>query len=191
MGMLKLFLGMLTIHCTPLDTALVVIIDTIYELWVTLKPVSDGDEILFPVPTASTNGFNQQQNPSQNQNQIQSQHRPQFSSQSQYQYQPQFGSQSNAQQNTPFYNASNNLPMGASHFGGRIFITVPRRRMGVPSTLNFVYTKSTAASSPVLQAFPSQDINALHVNQKQSMFDELRLMTHILYSQIYKLMQTE
>lgn len=124
----------------------------------TLKSVSDGDEILFPVPTsASTNGFDQQQNqyPSQNQNQIQSE----------YQYQPQFGSQSNAQQNTPFYNASNNLPMGASHYRGRIFITVPRRRMGVPSTLNFVYTKSTAASSPVLQAFPSQDINALHVNQ--------------------------
>lgn len=134
----------------------------------TLKPVSDGDEILFPVPaSASTNGFDQQQNqyPSQNQNQIQSQFRPQISSQSQYQYRPQFGSQSNAQQNTPFYNASNNLPMGASHYRGRIFITVPRRRMGVPSTLNFVYTKSTAASSPFLQAFPSQDINALHVNR--------------------------
>lgn len=62
------------------------------------------------------------------------------------------------------YVAYNNVPMGATHYKGKIFLTVPRRRVGVPSTLNFVYTKSTKGSSPSFKAFPSEDINRLHVN---------------------------
>lgn len=54
--------------------------------------------------------------------------------------------------------------MGATHYKGKIFITVPRRRDGTPSTLNFVYTKATKGSSPSLNAFPSEEMNALHVN---------------------------
>lgn len=56
--------------------------------------------------------------------------------------------------------------MGASHYKGRIFLTVPRRRVGVPSTLNFVYTKNAKGSSPSYKAFPSEEINELHVNIK-------------------------
>lgn len=62
------------------------------------------------------------------------------------------------------YVAYNNVPMGATHYKGKIFLTVPRRRVGVPSTLNFVYTKSTKGSNPSFKAFPSEDINRLHVN---------------------------
>lgn len=64
------------------------------------------------------------------------------------------------------YIAENNVPMGATHYKDRIFITVPRRRVGVPSTLNFVHIKSTKGSSPSLKAFPNAQINELHVKHE-------------------------
>lgn len=54
--------------------------------------------------------------------------------------------------------------MGATHYKDRIFLTVPRRRIGVPSTLNFIHTKSTKGTSPSLRAFPNVEMNQLHVN---------------------------
>lgn len=71
--------------------------------------------------------------------------------------------QQNNPSNSPNYVAHNNVPMGASHYKGRVFLTVPRRRVGVPSTLNFVYTKSTKGSSPSYKAFPNIEMNQLHV----------------------------
>lgn len=61
------------------------------------------------------------------------------------------------------YIAYNNVPMGVTHFRGRLFITMPRRRPGIPSTLNYVHTKSTKGSSPSMRPYPSIEINQLHV----------------------------
>lgn len=79
------------------------------------------------------------------------------------QFDQQQNTQQNNQQNSQNYIAHNNVPMGASHYKGRIFLTVPRRRVGVPSTLNFVHTKSTKGSSPSYKAFPNVEMNELHV----------------------------
>lgn len=76
---------------------------------------------------------------------------------------PQQNAQQNVQQNSANYIATNNVPMGAAHYKGRIFLTVPRRRVGVPSTLNFVHTRSAKGSSPSYRAFPSAQMNELHV----------------------------
>lgn len=74
--------------------------------------------------------------------------------------------QSNRQQLTDSYEyiPYNNVPMGASRYGDRIFVTVPRRRPGVPSTLNVISTKSTKGSSPSYKPFPNVETNRLHVN---------------------------
>lgn len=55
----------------------------------------------------------------------------------------------------------NNVPMGVTHYHDRIFITVPRRRPGIPSTLNYVSTKAPAGSSPLLRPYPSYQMNEL------------------------------
>lgn len=63
------------------------------------------------------------------------------------------------------YIAGNNVPMGVSHHRNRLFITVPRRRPGVPATLSFVYTKNTSGNvSPSLIPFPSLQMNEVHVS---------------------------
>lgn len=54
--------------------------------------------------------------------------------------------------------------MGTTHFKGRLFVTVPRRRPGIPSTLNYILTKSTRGSSPSFRSFPDFETNELHVN---------------------------
>lgn len=63
------------------------------------------------------------------------------------------------------YVAYNNVPMGTTHFKGRLFVTVPRRRPGIPSTLNYILTKSTRGSSPSFRAYPDFATNELHVNE--------------------------
>lgn len=54
--------------------------------------------------------------------------------------------------------------MGATHYNGHLIVTVPRRRVGIPSTLNYISTKSTKGSSPSFRAFPDQKTNDLHVS---------------------------
>lgn len=50
--------------------------------------------------------------------------------------------------------------MGASHYRGRLFVTVPRRRNGIPSTLNFInITAEGTEKSPKLRAYPSFEQN--------------------------------
>lgn len=63
------------------------------------------------------------------------------------------------------YVAYNNVPMGANHHNGRLFITVPRRRPGIPATLNFVSTKSTKGTGPSLRPYPDISTNELHVRK--------------------------
>lgn len=65
------------------------------------------------------------------------------------------------------YIAYNNLPMGLRHHppSQRIFITLPRRRTGMPATLAFVMANGARGSSPSLQAYPSFRANELHVRE--------------------------
>lgn len=58
----------------------------------------------------------------------------------------------------------NNFPMGVVHHGNRLFIGLPRRRVGMPATLAFVSTNGSRGSSPSLQAFPDFRTNQLHVS---------------------------
>lgn len=61
------------------------------------------------------------------------------------------------------FNAYNNIPMGATHHKGRVFIAVPRRRPGVPATLNVInVNKQKGGKSPPLTAYPEYIINQLH-----------------------------
>lgn len=52
--------------------------------------------------------------------------------------------------------------MGLTHYRDKLFITVPRRRPGVPATLNYVSIKHAASSSPSLRAYPSYRVNELN-----------------------------
>lgn len=61
------------------------------------------------------------------------------------------------------YIAANNLPMGVLHHKNRIFITLPRRRRGMPATLTYVSANGARGSSPSLQAYPNFRTNELHV----------------------------
>ncbi|KFB38229.1 AGAP003096-PA-like protein [Anopheles sinensis] len=56
-----------------------------------------------------------------------------------------------------------NLPMGVTHHKGRLFVTVPRRRTGIPSTLNVIVLDQVPAGekSPRLTAYPELITNEL------------------------------
>ncbi|XP_055850347.1 uncharacterized protein LOC129914921 [Episyrphus balteatus] len=56
----------------------------------------------------------------------------------------------------------NNVPMGVNHFNGKLFITVPRRRLGIPSTLNYIDLKTIGLNrSPKLRPYPDMETNQL------------------------------
>lgn len=59
----------------------------------------------------------------------------------------------------------NNFPMGATHHKNRIFITLPRRRPGIPATIATISSKGARGSSPSLEAFPNFRTNQLHVSE--------------------------
>lgn len=61
------------------------------------------------------------------------------------------------------YIAYNNMPMGVLHHKKRLFITLPRRRQGIPATLTYVLANGARGSSPSLQAYPNFRTNELHV----------------------------
>ncbi|KAI5637194.1 major royal jelly protein domain-containing protein [Phthorimaea operculella] len=55
-----------------------------------------------------------------------------------------------------FFVQYNNLPMGVEKVGSRLFITMPRRRYGIPSTLNYLdLTQDSISRSPGLRPYPS------------------------------------
>lgn len=62
------------------------------------------------------------------------------------------------------YVAYNNVPMGVTHYKDRLFVTVPRRRPGIPATLNTISSKSTAHTSPSYRAYPNYRTNELGSN---------------------------
>ena len=57
--------------------------------------------------------------------------------------------------------------MGATHFNGRLFITMPRRRIGIPSTLNYIdMIRDGTTTSPKLHAYPDFKTNQLSVSNR-------------------------
>ncbi|KAJ2942281.1 hypothetical protein O0L34_g15827 [Tuta absoluta] len=55
-----------------------------------------------------------------------------------------------------FFIQYNNLPMGVEKVGNRLFITMPRRRYGIPSTLNYLdLTQDSHSRSPGLRPYPN------------------------------------
>ncbi|CAG9832945.1 unnamed protein product [Diabrotica balteata] len=57
------------------------------------------------------------------------------------------------------YNHVTNIPMGANVWRNKLFITVPRRRLGVPSTLNYVPLDSPSRHNVPLIPYPDWDTN--------------------------------
>ncbi|KAJ6636654.1 L-dopachrome tautomerase yellow-f, partial [Pseudolycoriella hygida] len=57
----------------------------------------------------------------------------------------------------------NNVPMSVAHYKDKLIITVPRRKPGIPSTLNYVSTNLPQGSSPSLRPYPDAKTNKLHV----------------------------
>ncbi|KAH8358826.1 hypothetical protein KR093_002702, partial [Drosophila rubida] len=70
-----------------------------------------------------------------------------------------------ADDNSGPYVAYNNVPMGVTHFRGRLFVTMPRRRVGIPSTLNYIDMRSDGQQrSPKLRAYPSFELNQFNAS---------------------------
>lgn len=59
------------------------------------------------------------------------------------------------------YIPENNLPNGAVHYGGRVFITVPRRKEGVLSSLNYIDVDDKPSTGPLLKPYPNYEWNKL------------------------------
>ncbi|KAJ2941799.1 hypothetical protein O0L34_g10605 [Tuta absoluta] len=58
-----------------------------------------------------------------------------------------------------FFIQYNNLPMGVERAGNRLFVTMPRRRYGIPSTLNYLdLTRDTYSRSPGLRPYPNLQV---------------------------------
>ncbi|XP_017782339.1 PREDICTED: L-dopachrome tautomerase yellow-f2-like [Nicrophorus vespilloides] len=55
----------------------------------------------------------------------------------------------------------NNIPMGANRWRDKLFITVPRRRAGVPSTLNYVSISNKERHNVPLIPYPNWEVNQL------------------------------
>lgn len=57
----------------------------------------------------------------------------------------------------------NNVPMGATRWRGKIFVTLPRRRPGVPATLAYIVANKTRRSNidVPLMPYPDLEVNRL------------------------------
>lgn len=55
--------------------------------------------------------------------------------------------------------------MGATRYKNRLFITIPRRRPGIPSTLNYVDLDCPVRHNVPLKPYPSWEINALNAQR--------------------------
>ncbi|KRT79351.1 hypothetical protein AMK59_8594, partial [Oryctes borbonicus] len=70
------------------------------------------------------------------------------------------------------YIPENNLPLGLERWKDKMFITVPRWKAGVTSTLNYVPLNSND-KSPVLIPYPSFEATSLPVNRTQMKDDRI------------------
>lgn len=53
----------------------------------------------------------------------------------------------------------NNIPVGANVWRNRLFITVPRRQLGIPSTLNYVSLDNKVKHNVRLISYPNWKLN--------------------------------
>ncbi|XP_058982633.1 L-dopachrome tautomerase yellow-f2 isoform X2 [Musca domestica] len=68
--------------------------------------------------------------------------------------------QSGTEREEHSYIPYNNVPMGVTHYKGRLFVTMPRRRVGIPSTLNYIdMNADESMKSPKLKAYPDFETN--------------------------------
>lgn len=58
-----------------------------------------------------------------------------------------------------FFFLETNIPMGANVWRNKLFISVPRRRLGVPSTLNYVPLDSPQKHNVPLIPYPNWEMN--------------------------------
>ncbi|XP_053670911.1 L-dopachrome tautomerase yellow-f2-like [Anopheles nili] len=64
------------------------------------------------------------------------------------------------------YNAYGNLPMGVTHHKGFLYVTIPRRRTGIPATLNVIdMARNPSVDSPTLDPYPNLLVNTLRTDQ--------------------------
>jgi len=59
------------------------------------------------------------------------------------------------------YLVENVVPMGTNRWQNKLFVTVPRRRNGVPSTLNYIWINSTQKHNVPLIPYPNWEVNQL------------------------------
>ncbi|XP_049536241.1 L-dopachrome tautomerase yellow-f2-like [Anopheles darlingi] len=63
------------------------------------------------------------------------------------------------------FNPYGNLPMAVTHHKGFLYITIPRRRPGIPATLNVIdMARNPSVNNPVLEAYPDLLTNTMHLD---------------------------
>lgn len=73
--------------------------------------------------------------------------------------------------NSDYYVPKNNIPFGVTRHGDWLYIGCPRRRIGVPSTLNRIRISSASVDrSPRLEGYPNYDLNDIIVSTLRKNF---------------------
>lgn len=76
--------------------------------------------------------------------------------------------------------------MGASHYKGRLFVTVPRRRPGIPSTLNYIDIKAEGSTaSPMLRAYPSLEQNMISSSSAENIVSVYRTTVDVACERLW------
>ncbi|XP_026748077.1 L-dopachrome tautomerase yellow-f2-like [Trichoplusia ni] len=71
-----------------------------------------------------------------------------------------------------FFVQYNNVPMGVEKVGNRLFITIPRRRYGIPATLNYIDLSVQGGRSPPLTPYPDMARSTSMVSVYRTRADE-------------------
>ncbi|XP_063836136.1 L-dopachrome tautomerase yellow-f2-like [Ostrinia nubilalis] len=71
-----------------------------------------------------------------------------------------------------FFIQYNNVPMGMERVGNRLFVTIPRRRYGIPSSINYIDLDTETSRSPALKPYPdirmAQNITSVYRTRADS-----------------------
>lgn len=69
----------------------------------------------------------------------------------------------------------NNVPQGFAPYlkGNKLFISIPRRSPGIPSTLNYINLENgrSIEDNPKLHSYPSYEMNQLDVSEMVSSYE--------------------
>ncbi|CAH0602393.1 unnamed protein product [Chrysodeixis includens] len=71
-----------------------------------------------------------------------------------------------------FFIQYNNVPMGAEKVGNRLFVTIPRRRYGIPATLNYIDLSRPSGRSPPLTPYPDMQSSRSIISVYRTRADE-------------------